>query len=392
MVHFFECFAQAAFEHAVVGPAAGLAGAGAIGQQAQALGRVATAAQADQRRHARVVPAADLVVVDQRGQLALAGDHVGQVQPRELVLPRRWRRQQAALDQSRQHPVVPGPLVFELERADAVRDLFERILDRMGVGVHRIDAPFVAGVVVRGTPDPVDRRVAHVDVGAGHVDLGTQHHRAVQVLGVPHFPERVEVFCGGAIAKRAVDAGPGEIAPVDAHVFGALFVHIGVAGADQVFGGPVHEVEVVAGVVQVVAAVGLPVEAEPVHGVGDRVDEFLVFLFGVGVVETQMADTAIFVRQPEVHADALGVADMQVAIGFGRKAGADRRRVGLSGRHGAAPSPGLPPHLRLALTPLARSDSMIWRRKLLVRAVSASWLAVRASWNCGGRACSWAEF
>jgi hypothetical protein len=35
----------------------------------------------------------------------------------------------------------------------------------MGEGVHRIDAPLVAGVVVRGVADAVDGRVAQVDVG-----------------------------------------------------------------------------------------------------------------------------------------------------------------------------------------------------------------------------------
>src|SRR5690606_37863796 len=50
-------------------------------------------------------------------------------------------------------------------------------------------------------------------------------------------------------------------------------------------------------------------------------------LFRVGVVEAQVADAAVVARQPEVHADALGVAHVQVAVGLGREARADACRV-----------------------------------------------------------------
>ncbi|MOA31987.1 hypothetical protein D3C78_1531740 [compost metagenome] len=41
-----------------------------------------------------------------------------------------------------------------------------------------------------------------------------------------------------------------------------------------------------------------------------------------------MTDTAEVARQAEVHADALGVADVQVAVGLRRKARADAGRIG----------------------------------------------------------------
>ena len=74
----------------------------------------------------------------------------------------------------------------------------------------------------------------------------------------------------------------------------------------------------------------LPVEADPAHGVEDAVDELLVFLDRVGVVEPHVAAPAEVAREAEVQADALGVADVQVAVGLRRKAGADLGRVGRS--------------------------------------------------------------
>src|SRR5690606_33522404 len=44
----------------------------------------------------------------------------------------------------------------------------------------------------------------------------------------------------------------------------------------------------------------------------------------VGVVETQVAAAAELLGDAEVQADRLGVADVQVTVGFGREAGADR--------------------------------------------------------------------
>ncbi len=64
-------------------------------------------------------------------------------------------------------------------------------------------------------------------------------------------------------------------------------------------------------------------EAEP----GDiRSDGFgVVFGLagGVGVVETQPAGAAQFGGDPEVEAYGLGVADVEVAVGFGRETGLD---------------------------------------------------------------------
>jgi hypothetical protein len=130
-----------------------------------------------------------------------------------------------------------------------VGDLLQRVLNGVRKGVHGVDAPFVARVVVRGAAYAVDGRVAHVDVGAGHVDLGAQHHGAVFMFAVAHFAESGQVFSGRAAAEGAVHTGLAKVAPVGAHLLGGLFVHIGVAGFDQVFRCAVHEVKVVAGLV-----------------------------------------------------------------------------------------------------------------------------------------------
>ena len=64
-------------------------------------------------------------------------------------------------------------------------------------------------------------------------------------------------------------------------------------------------------------------ETEPLDVFFDGVDLFVVFFFGVGIVETQVAQAVVNIRQTEVQADGFGMADMQVAVGFGRETGLD---------------------------------------------------------------------
>ena len=68
----------------------------------------------------------------------------------------------------------------------------------------------------------------------------------------------------------------------------------------------------------------------PLNGLDDCVDVFLLFLFGICVIEAQMAYAVVVLRQTEIHANRLGVTNMQVAVGFGRKARANACRVGLA--------------------------------------------------------------
>ena len=71
-----------------------------------------------------------------------------------------------------------------------MRNIFQRIFNRVRIGVHRIDAPFVAGAMVMGMLDAVNGRIAQVDIGRGHIDFGTQDMCAFSMLARPHFAEQ----------------------------------------------------------------------------------------------------------------------------------------------------------------------------------------------------------
>ena len=156
-------------------------------------------------------------------------------------------------------PVVERAVIFELERADGVRDAFDRIALAVRVVVHRVDAPLVAGAVMLGVEDAVHDGVAHVEVGRRHVDLGAQGACAVGEFAGLHAREEVEIFLDGAIAIGAVLAGFGEGAAVLADLVGGEVADVGLAGLDELDGPIVELVEVVGGVEEAV----FPIEAEP---------------------------------------------------------------------------------------------------------------------------------
>ena len=171
-----------------------------------------------------------------------------------------------------------------------------------------------------GVDDPVEDGVAQVDVRRGHVDPGAQDAGAVRELAAPHPLEQVEALLDGPVAPRAVPAGLGQRAAVLADLVGREVVDVGVAGPDQVDRPGVQLLEVVRGVVEVLA----PVEAEPAHVGLDRVDVLLLLLDRVGVVEAEVAAAAELAGDAEVEADRLGMADVEVAVRLGREAGDDR--------------------------------------------------------------------
>ena len=89
----------------------------------------------------------------------------------------------------------------------------------------------------------------------------------------------------------------------------------GLAGLDQVLGPFVELLEIVRSVVEVLA----PLDCEPADVGFDHVDISLLLLHRTGIVEAQAAMPAEFLRDAKIQADRLGVTDMEIAVGFGRK-------------------------------------------------------------------------
>ena len=240
---------------------------------------------------------------------------VGVVEPRKLVLLRQRPLKLAAVGQLVDDPVVERPMVLEFQRADRMRDPLERVRDRMREIVERIDAPLVAGAMVRRVPDSIDRRIAQVDVRAAHVDLQAQHVRAVREFAGAHPAEQRHVLFRRPMAIGTVLARLGQRPARRAHLLGGLAVDVREAVLDEPLGEAIERIVVIGRVV----AMRPPVIAEPAHRLGDRVLVFDVFLERIRVVEAQMTNAAVLGRKSEIQDDRLRVAEMEIAVRLRRK-------------------------------------------------------------------------
>ena len=276
--------------------------------------RIAAAAQTAERRHPGIVPAGHAALFHKAAQLALAHHGIVDAETGKLDLARLGRHV-AVLDD----PVVERAVILVFERAERVRDAFQRVLNGVGEIVHREDAPLRALPVVLNVADAVEHRVAHVEVAACEIDLRAQRILAFGELPGAHPREEIKRFFDRAVAVRA-DGGVRRVAAVSGKLLGRQLADVGEALFDEADGELVGFLKVVRAVEKAVA----PVEAEPADILLNGIDELGVLLGGVGVVHAQIAETAELLRRAEVDAQRLAVADVQIAVRLGRETGVHR--------------------------------------------------------------------
>ena len=173
--------------------------------------------------------------------------------------------------------------------------------------------------------DAVHDGVAEHHVGVRHVDLGAQHLGAVGELAGAHAAEQVEILLDAAVAVGTVLARRRHRAAALADLVEGLVVDVSQAFLYQKFSPLVKLFEIVGSIV----LLG-PVEAQPVDVLLYGVDILGVLLDGVGVVEAQVGLAAVLLRQTKINAYRLGVADVQVAVGFRRETGLDASVLALA--------------------------------------------------------------
>ena len=158
--------------------------------------------------------------------------------------------------------------------------------------------------------------VTHVHIWGCHVYLGAEGAGAVGELAVLHPLKQVKVLLDGAVTPGGVLAGLGKGAPVFTHLILIKVAHVCNALFDELYSQLIAGIKIVGAVEHIV-----PLEAQPLDVFLNGVYEFLVFLGGVGIVIPEVAAAAVLFRHGKVDSQRLGMADVQVAVGFGREAG-----------------------------------------------------------------------
>ena len=91
---------------------------------------------------------------------------------------------------------------------------FQGVRLAMGKIVVRVNAPFVAGLVMTDLTNPINNRVAQIDVWRGHINFRPQHFAALIKLTVAHSLKQCQVFFWTAIAERTITARLGKGATI----------------------------------------------------------------------------------------------------------------------------------------------------------------------------------
>ena len=190
------------------------------------------------------------------------------------------------------------------------------VLDRVSKIVHGINAPFITRIVMGHVRHTVNDRVAHVDVGACHIDLCPQCLLTVRKLAGAHALKEIEVFLNAPLAVGVIFAGFCQGAAILAHLFRGQVGDIGLALFDELDCDIVHLLEIVRSKEKPVLKIG----AQPLDVLLDGLDELNLFLGGVGIVKAKIELSAILLCHAVVEKNALGMSDMKIAIGLGRKA------------------------------------------------------------------------
>ena len=184
-----------------------------------------------------------------------------------------------------QHPIVQWPVIFKLQGAKGMRNAFNGVGQRMRKIIRGIDVPRSARPVMRNPSNPVERRIAHIDVRRGHVDFGTEHVRPFFAVAGTHSRKQVKIFFHKSRSIRALLARLRQGPPVVSNLVRGQTVHVGLAFPDQQRRVLVQLLEIIRGKETPV----LPVEPQPAHVFLNGLDVFHVFLGGIGVVEPQIA-------------------------------------------------------------------------------------------------------
>ena len=172
---------------------------------------------------------------------------------------------------------------------------------------------------MRGVLDAVEKRIAEHHIGMGHIDLRPEDLLAVGIFAVPHLPEKLQVLLHAAVPPGALDTGLVNCSPAFGNLFLALVVNVCEASLYELFGPLVKLVEIVGCI-----ALLLPLETHPAYIFLNRVHILDILLDRIGVVIAEIGLSAILGGESEIDAQALGVAEVQIAVGFGRETGQNR--------------------------------------------------------------------
>ena len=311
-----EFFTDTAFKKTDIHKAVGFGNTDSADEVKHGSGSITSSAQTAERRHTGVVPTVHNTVFHEGTEISLGHNGVCHVQTCKFDLTgfAGFIFKIDIVD----NPIVKRSVNFIFQRTEGVGNAFQCVLDRVCEVIHRKDAPFRALSVVFYVFDTVDNGVAHTEVTGSEINLCAKSVFTFGEFAVLHAFKKIKAFFDGTVTPGR-NSRVGQVARKfgGAELFGSQLTNVSKTLFDESDSKLVVLFKVIGAVVETV----FPVKTEPVNVFFDRVNEFSIFLCGVGIVHTEIALTTVFFRRTEVDNQRLAVSDVQITVGFGRKTG-----------------------------------------------------------------------
>ena len=305
-----QVFSHAVLKHLIVRHGLRLGDAAQLHEHLDGFGSEAAAPQSGDGYQARIIPSVHDAVLNQLLDVALAGNDILEIHLRKLDLSGRLLVFKLPHD-----PVVQRSVILEFQRADRMGDAFDRILDRMGKIIHRVDAPFVSRILMGDMGDAVDDRISHVHVRGRHVDLRPQHLGAVLIHAILHVLEEFQVLFHRAVPVGRILTGLCQGSPVFPDLLRGKVTDKCLALFDQGHGCLIHLIEVIRRKIKTV----VKLRPEPSDVILDGLDELALLLRRIRIIETQIEQAIVFLCQTVVQKDRLRMPDVKVSVRLRRE-------------------------------------------------------------------------
>ncbi len=284
-----QVFADTVLKHGIIHRTLSFGHSAEIYKHFQGFRGKSTPSQSSDGHKTRIVPAVYHSVLHQLLNIPLSCHHIRQVHFRKFNLP--GRRIKLTFPD---YPVIKGPVILKFQRTDRMRDLLHRILDGMCKIVHRVDAPFITGIMVGHMRYTVDDRIAHIDIRGCHVNPGAEHFLSILVFSFLHLLKQTQILFHGSVTIGAVFSGLFQRTSVFTDLVCAQVTDKSLSFFDQLDGTLIHHVKVIGSKIQMFFIVG----AQPFHVSFDGLYKFCILLRRIRIVKPQVEGSVIFLCQP----------------------------------------------------------------------------------------------
>ena len=278
------------------------------------LRRISATAETTDSRHTGIIPSVHQFLFYQSQQITFAHQRIAEVQFIELILVRTVIIQILSFFHPVYKKIVERTVRNEFQRTERMGYAFEVVALSMCEVIHRISFPSGARAMVRMVHYTVNDGIAEVHVRIRHVNLGTEHHGTFCYFTCIHFLEQGEAFFYRAVAVGTFHTRLGRSTFLLCYLLGCLFVNICFTFFNEADGKVPQLLEVIGRIVFIT-----PLVTQPLNIFLDGFYIFHIFLGRIGIIETQIADAIVVGCNTKIKANSLGVTDVEVSVGLGRK-------------------------------------------------------------------------